>query len=47
LPADDFQARPFYERLGYRVFGELPDCPRGATKYYLSKRLSPVGAPAD
>jgi GNAT superfamily N-acetyltransferase len=34
-----FQARPFYERAGYRVFGELPDHPPGGVKYYLAKRL--------
>jgi hypothetical protein len=34
-----FQARPFYERAGYRVFGELPDHPPGQTKYYLAKRF--------
>lgn len=34
-----FQARPFDERQGYRLFGELPGCPPGATKYYLCKRL--------
>ena len=39
LDTYSFQAKPFYERLGYRVFGELADCPPGATKYYLSKRL--------
>jgi GNAT superfamily N-acetyltransferase len=34
-----FQARPFYERLGYRVFGELPDYPRGQTRYFLARTL--------
>jgi len=38
-----FQARPFYERLGYRVFGELPDYPRGETRYFLSKSLETPG----
>jgi GNAT superfamily N-acetyltransferase len=45
LDTYSFQARPFYERLGYQLFGELPDCPPGATKYYLSKRLPVSGAP--
>ena len=31
LEMDSFQARPFYERLGYEVFGALEDCPRGHT----------------
>ena len=39
LDTYDFQARPFYEHLGYRVFGELLDHPPGGAKYYLSKRL--------
>lgn len=34
-----FQARPFYERLGYRVFGEIKDYPPGFSRYYLQKRL--------
>jgi GNAT superfamily N-acetyltransferase len=39
LDTYDFQARPFYEHLGYQVFGELPDHPPGGAKYYLAKRL--------
>ncbi|WP_046756437.1 GNAT family N-acetyltransferase [Kordia jejudonensis] len=35
-----FQARPFYEKLGYTVFGELPDYPKGHTTYCLFKALS-------
>ncbi|MBO6517885.1 MAG: GNAT family N-acetyltransferase [Bacteroidia bacterium] len=34
-----FQARPFYEKLGYTVFGELPDYPKGHTTYCLFKEL--------
>ncbi|MCE9532899.1 MAG: GNAT family N-acetyltransferase [Planctomycetes bacterium] len=34
-----FQAPDFYRRLGYQVFGELPDYPSGQTRYFLSKRL--------
>lgn len=40
LDTYSFQARPFYEKLGYRVFGELADCPPGGTRYYLCKRLT-------
>ena len=40
LDTFSFQARPFYERLGYELFGELTDCPPGEAKYYLHKRLS-------
>lgn len=35
----DFQARPFYERHGYVVFGVLEDYPPGTTEYHLAKRL--------
>lgn len=35
----DFQARGFYEKLGYSVYGKIDDCPPGATNYYLLKRL--------
>lgn len=34
-----FQDRPFYERLGYRVFGVLPDYPTGHERYFLCKPL--------
>lgn len=35
----DFQAKPFYEKLGYRVYGELEDTPKGHTTYFLVKEL--------
>lgn len=35
-----FEARPFYERLGYEVFGMLEDYPEGHCKYFLKKRLA-------
>jgi GNAT superfamily N-acetyltransferase len=34
-----FQARGFYERQGYVLFGELPDFPRGGSLYFLKRRL--------
>jgi GNAT superfamily N-acetyltransferase len=34
-----FQARGFYEKLGYEVFGELTDFPRGSSRYFLRKYL--------
>jgi GNAT superfamily N-acetyltransferase len=34
-----FQARPFYERLGYSVIAELPDYPPGHSHYLLRKTL--------
>ena len=33
-----FQAVPFYQRLGYTVFGELTDYPPGHKRYFLQKR---------
>ncbi len=33
-----FQALPFYQKLGYSVFGELADYPAGHTRYFLQKR---------
>jgi GNAT superfamily N-acetyltransferase len=33
-------ARRFYVRNGYRVFGEIPDYPPGNTRYFLSKDWS-------
>jgi hypothetical protein len=34
-----FQARPFYERHGYAVFGQLDNYPGGHSRFFLSKRL--------
>ena len=35
----DFEARGFYERLGYRVYGELHGFPRGHSHLHLAKRF--------
>lgn len=32
-----FQALPFYENLGYHIFGHLKDYPPGHTRYFLQK----------
>lgn len=39
LDTFSFQARGFYERLGYAVFGILDDCPPGHRRFYMTKRL--------
>jgi GNAT superfamily N-acetyltransferase len=39
LDTFSYQARPFYERLGYRVFGELEDYPPGHARFFLRKQL--------
>jgi len=45
LETFSFQARPFYEKLGYEVFGQLDDFPPGHTKYFLRKTLAHRRAP--
>ncbi len=39
LETASFQALPFYEGLGYVVFGELPGISTGVTLFFLSKVL--------
>lgn len=39
LDTFEFQARGFYEKLGFVVFGELADHPRGQRKFFLMKRF--------
>ena len=39
LDTFDYQARPFYEMLGYELFGTLEGYPPGSRQYYLRKRL--------
>ena len=38
LDTIEFQARGFYERLGYTCFGELKNYPTGS-RFFMSKRL--------
>ena len=40
LSTFSFQARPFYERLGYRLFGTLEDYPKGYSLFFMTKRLA-------
>ncbi|HEX5682917.1 MAG TPA: GNAT family N-acetyltransferase [Ideonella sp.] len=39
LDTFSFQARPFYERLGYRQFGQLTGFPGGHVRHYMTKEL--------
>jgi len=39
LDTFDFQAREFYERLGYVVFGVLDDFPRAHQRFFMRKAL--------
>jgi GNAT superfamily N-acetyltransferase len=42
LDTFDYQARPFYERCGYEVFGTLDDYPVGHQRFFMRKTLGPV-----
>lgn len=37
----DFQARGFYERMGYERFGRLDDYPKGHARFFFQKQLIP------
>ncbi len=39
LDTFDFQAKDFYLKHGYEIFGVLDDCPEGHKRYYLKKVL--------
>ena len=39
LDTYSFQARGFYERLGYTVFGMIDDYPPGQQRVFLYKKL--------
>ena len=40
LDTFSYQARPFYESLGYEVFGTLEDYPRGHQRFFMKKKLT-------
>lgn len=40
LDTFEFQAKDFYIKMGYQIFGVLEDCPLGHKRYYLKKSLS-------
>ncbi len=39
LDTFEFQARGFYERIGYSCFAELPEFPKGYSRYFMKKQL--------
>jgi len=39
LDTFEFQARGFYEKLGFEVFGTLEDHPIGQRRFFLRKRI--------
>lgn len=40
LDTFEFQARGFYERMGYTCFGELPNYPTGFSRFFMKKALT-------
>lgn len=40
LETTSFQALPFYQGLGYEVFGELPEISPGETLFFLMRELT-------
>jgi GNAT superfamily N-acetyltransferase len=44
LDTYSFQARGFYERLGYRVFGVIADYPPGHVRFFLKKTFTSQSA---
>jgi GNAT superfamily N-acetyltransferase len=42
LDTFSYQARPFYERHGYRLFATLHDYPPGHQRFFLRKTLRPA-----
>jgi len=40
LETTSFQALPFYQGLGYELFGELPEITAGHKLYFLKKEIS-------
>ncbi|MBA17074.1 MAG: GNAT family N-acetyltransferase [Sphingomonas sp.] len=43
LDTFEFQARGFYEKLGFTLFGTIEDHPVGSSRYFLSKRIDGGG----
>lgn len=39
LDTFDFQAKEFYLKYGYEIFGELRNCPENHSRFYLQKKL--------
>ncbi len=39
LDTFEFQAKDFYLKHGYEIFGTIDDCPPGHTRFYMKKKL--------
>ena len=42
LDTFDFQAKDFYVKQGYEIFGVLEDCPDNHCRYYLKKKMKSI-----
>lgn len=42
LDTFDFQAKDFYLKQGYEIFGKLEDCPENHRRYYMKKALQQI-----
>lgn len=42
LDTYSFQARVFYEKLGYQLVGTIVDCPPGGARHFMQKRFAAV-----
>jgi GNAT superfamily N-acetyltransferase len=40
LDTFSFQARPFYEKMGYKLYGQLDEFPPGHQRYFMWKALT-------
>jgi GNAT superfamily N-acetyltransferase len=43
LDTFEFQAKAFYEQIGYSCFATLPDFPRRSSRYFMRKELGQDG----
>ena len=43
LDTFEFQARAFYEQIGYTCFATLPDFPKGSARHFMRKELGQAG----
>lgn len=39
LDTFDFQAKDFYLKHGYEIFGVLADCPKEHNRYFMKKNI--------
>ncbi|RYG15493.1 MAG: N-acetyltransferase [Chitinophagaceae bacterium] len=45
LDTFEFQAKAFYEKIGYSCFGILPEYPKGFSRFFMQKLLIPIQEP--